>query len=98
MAADAVEETKGNGTTAGGGDISRIVPNVPHVDHTEHDHSVIVTEHGVVDLRGLSPVERMDAIVDVAHPDFRDDLREYRRRALDGGGHIPRSDEFEFWQ
>lgn len=83
-------------TTAGGGEISRIVPNVPHVDHTEHDHSVIVTEHGVADLRGLSPAERMDAIVDVAHPNFRDDLRQYRDRALDGGGHVPTSDDSEF--
>jgi len=85
-------------STASGGDISRIVPNVPHVDHTEHDHSVLVTEHGVADLRGLSPAERMEAVVDIAHPDFRDDLRQYRDRSLDNGGHVPTGDDSEFRQ
>jgi succinyl-CoA:acetate CoA-transferase len=32
------------GSTTADGDISRIVPMVPHVDHTEHDVDVIVTE------------------------------------------------------
>lgn len=83
-------------STAGGGNISRIVPNVPHVDHTEHDHSVIITERGVADLRGLSPTERMNAIVGVAHPDFREDLQRYRDRALEGGGHVPTNADSEF--
>jgi succinyl-CoA:acetate CoA-transferase len=37
------------------GAISCIVPMVSHVDHTEHDVHVIVTEQGVGDLRGLPP-------------------------------------------
>ena len=37
------------------GTISCIVPMVSHVDHTEHDVHVIVTEQGVADLRGLAP-------------------------------------------
>src|SRR5699024_10531992 len=37
------------------GDISSVVPFVPHVDHTEHDVDVIVTEQGYADLRGLAP-------------------------------------------
>jgi len=45
------------------GDISRIVPMVTHVDHTEHDVDVIVTEQGVADLRGTSPVERAERLV-----------------------------------
>lgn len=76
-------------STASDGDISRIVPLVSHVDHTEHDHSVIVTEHGVADLRGQSPGERMESLIEVAHPDFRDSLRSYQVRALDVGGHVP---------
>jgi succinyl-CoA:acetate CoA-transferase len=40
------------------GSISTIVPMVSHVDHTEHDVSVIVTEQGLADLRGLSPRQR----------------------------------------
>lgn len=76
-------------STADGGEISRIVPMVPHVDHTEHDIDVIVTEHGVADLRGLSPIERANHIVNVAHPDYQQELREYRDRAAEYGGNIP---------
>src|ERR1039457_4723203 len=42
-------------STAQKGTISTIVPMVSHVDHTEHDVSVVVTEQGLADLRGLSP-------------------------------------------
>jgi succinyl-CoA:acetate CoA-transferase len=45
-------------STAKNGSISSIVPMVSHVDHTEHDVSVIVTEQGLADLRGLSPKQR----------------------------------------
>ena len=40
-------------STAKGGPISSIVPMVSHVDHTEHDVQVLVTEQGLADLRGL---------------------------------------------
>jgi Acetyl-CoA hydrolase/transferase C-terminal domain len=42
-------------STAKGGSISTIVPMVTHVDHIEHDVQIIVTEHGLADLRGSSP-------------------------------------------
>jgi succinyl-CoA:acetate CoA-transferase len=72
------------------GDISRVVPMVPHVDHTEQDVDVIVTEHGVADLRGTSPRERAALLVEeCAHPDYRQQLREYLDRACDNGGHTP---------
>ena len=45
-------------STAKGGKISSIVPMVSHVDHTEHEVMVLVTEQGYADLRGLSPKER----------------------------------------
>ena len=45
-------------STAKGGAISAIVPMVSHVDHTEHDVQVIVTEQGLADLRGLAPRDR----------------------------------------
>jgi succinyl-CoA:acetate CoA-transferase len=74
-------------TTDGGR--SRIVPMVTHVDHTEHDVDVVVTEHGVADLRGTCPRERAGAIVEeCASPDARADLRDYLERAADGGGHL----------
>ena len=37
------------------GAISCVVPMASHVDHTEHDVQVIVTERGLADLRGLAP-------------------------------------------
>ena len=42
-------------STAKGGAISAIVPQVAHVDHITQDVQVIVTEQGLADLRGLSP-------------------------------------------
>ena len=39
-------------STAKHGAISSIVPMVSHVDHTEHDVHVVVTEQGLADLRG----------------------------------------------
>jgi succinyl-CoA:acetate CoA-transferase len=83
-------------STAGGGDISRIVPLVTHPDHTEHDHSVVVTEYGVADLRGKSPIERMESLIEVAHPEFRGPLQSYYDRALDDGRHIPFDPETAF--
>ncbi|TYL45990.1 acetyl-CoA hydrolase/transferase family protein [Nocardioides sp. BGMRC 2183] len=69
-------------STAKGGAISAIVPMVSHVDHTEHDVQVLVTEQGLADLRGLSPSDRADRVIaSCAHPDFRERLRDYVDRA-----------------
>jgi hypothetical protein len=40
------------------GAISAIVPFASHIDHTEHDTQILVTEQGLADLRGLPPVAR----------------------------------------
>jgi len=70
-------------STAKGGAISAIVPMVSHVDHTEHDVDVVVTEQGLADLRGLAPRDRAPRIIEgCAHPSFRDPLRDYFDRAL----------------
>lgn len=72
------------------GKISSIVPFVSHVDHTEHDVDVIVTEQGYADLRGLAPRQRVELIIEnCAHPLYRDQLREYYREALTRGGQTP---------
>lgn len=79
-------------STAKGGTISTIVPMVSHVDHTEHDTVIIATEQGIADLRGLSPKQRVDRVIDnCAHPDFRPALHDYVARARrDGyGQHTP---------
>ena len=76
-------------STAADGDISRVVPMVSHVDHTEHDVAVVVTEQGVADLRGKSPRERAETIVECcAHPEFRPRLRGYLSSAARAGGHL----------
>nr|WP_295971512.1 acetyl-CoA hydrolase/transferase family protein [uncultured Bacillus sp.] len=75
---------------AKGGNISSIVPFVSHVDHTEHDVDVIVTEQGYADLRGLAPRERVALIIEnCAHPMYRPQLRAYYEEALTRGGQTP---------
>lgn len=64
------------------GAISCIVPMVSHHDHTEHDVMFIVTEQGMADLRGKSPRQRAQLVINnCAHPDYRDMLRDYYDRA-----------------
>jgi succinyl-CoA:acetate CoA-transferase len=77
------------GATAADGDISRIVPMVPHVDHTEHDVDVVITDEGIADLRGLAPAARADALINnCARPRYRGALELYRNESA-GGGHEP---------
>lgn len=73
------------------GKISCIVPMCSHVDHTEHDTQIIVTEQGLADLRGLSPKQRAKVIIDqCAHPDYRPMLHDYFDRArMQGAQHTP---------
>lgn len=59
-------------SVAKGGLISCIVPMVSHVDQTEHDVAVVVTEQGVADLRWKTPNERAELLIEnCAHPDYR---------------------------
>lgn len=75
---------------AKGGDISSIVPMVSHVDHSEHDVDILVTEQGLADLRGLAPRERARAVIDhCVHPLYKDALNDYFSRASAKGGHTP---------
>ena len=75
-------------SVAKGGLISAIVPMVSHQDHSEHDINVIITEQGIADLRGLTPMERAHAIIEnCAHPDYRPLLREYLKIATGGHTH-----------
>lgn len=76
---------------ARGGSVSSIVPFVSHVDHTEHDVMVVVTEQGYADLRGLSPKERAVKIIEnCAHPLYKDKLMDYFQRACkESASHTP---------
>ncbi|MCA1024913.1 succinate CoA transferase [Cytobacillus kochii] len=72
------------------GKVSSIVPFASHIDHTEHDVDVIVTEQGYADLRGLAPRERVELIIEnCAHPLYKDQLRDYYYEALSAGGQTP---------
>ena len=73
------------------GKISAIVPMVSHVDHSEHDVNIIVTEQGVADLRGKSPKERAQAIIEnCVHPDYKNILWDYLK-LTDGKAQTPHS-------
>lgn len=72
------------------GNISSVVPMVSHVDHTEHDTDILVTEQGLADLRGLAPRERAQVIIQhCVHPDYRASILDYFTRACEKGGHTP---------
>ncbi len=72
---------------AKGGAISSVVPFCSHLDHTEHDVDVIVSERGVADLRGLSPKERALVIIDkIASPKYQPLLLDYFNRACEACG------------
>lgn len=77
-------------STAKGGNISSVVPFASHVDHTEHDVDVVVTEQGYADLRGLAPRERAKLIIEnCVHPMYKEQLRNYYEEALTRGGQTP---------
>ena len=65
-------------STAARGKVSRIVPSLKEgagvVTTRGHVHWV-VTEHGAVNLHGRTLRERGEALISVAHPDFRAELR-----------------------
>lgn len=72
-------------STAKDGAISSIVPMVSHHDHSEHSVHVIITEQGIADLRGLSPMERAKTIIEnCAHPDYKQLLWDYLKIASKG--------------
>jgi acyl-CoA hydrolase len=68
--------------TVGGARISRIVPGLPPgstVTTPRHHVQYVVTEYGAVDLSMLGDRARARTLIELAHPDFRDGLREHLR-------------------
>jgi acyl-CoA hydrolase len=58
--------------------LSRITASVPAgatVTSPRHQVDVVVTEYGVAELRGRTMRERAEALVEIAHPEFRPELR-----------------------
>ncbi|WPZ36078.1 acetyl-CoA hydrolase/transferase C-terminal domain-containing protein [Thalassobaculum sp. OXR-137] len=62
--------------TAKGGTVSRIVPQLANTTITDPrvDTQFVVTEYGMADMKGRSLSERAQALIGIAHPDFRDSL------------------------
>lgn len=70
-------------STAKDGTISTIVPILSEgaeVTVPSQDVDAIVTEYGVAELKGRCVRDRMEALVKIAHPNFRDWLREEAQR------------------
>lgn len=64
--------------TAANDKISRIVPHLPlgsAVTTPRHSVQYVVTEYGVAEIWGKSIKERARALIEVAHPKFRDELQ-----------------------
>jgi 4-hydroxybutyrate CoA-transferase len=69
--------------TARGGEISRIVPHlIPGAGVTTNraDVHYVVTEFGVASLFGKTVRQRVNELIHIAHPKFRDELRVYARK------------------
>jgi len=65
--------------TAGRGKVSRIVSALGKgtpVTIPRHLADTVVTEFGIAELRGKTLLQRAEALIAIAHPDFRDQLRE----------------------
>ncbi|HYF80627.1 MAG TPA: acetyl-CoA hydrolase/transferase C-terminal domain-containing protein [Symbiobacteriaceae bacterium] len=66
-------------STAKGGTISTIAPMLAPgsvVTMTRNDLDYVVTEYGVARMRGLSAHDRCANLINIAHPNFRDQLKE----------------------
>ncbi len=71
-----------------GGKISTIVPICSHIDHTEHDSMIFITEQGIADLRGKSPRQKAIEIIEkCVHPDYKQILWDYLK--MGGNAHTP---------
>ncbi|MDR0570030.1 MAG: 4-hydroxybutyrate CoA-transferase [Clostridiales Family XIII bacterium] len=78
-------------STAKNGKVSRICaalkPGTP-VTTTRQDVHYVVTEYGVAQLFGKTISQRAEALVGIAHPDFREELRREFREYCEGAGRI----------
>ena len=70
-------------STAKNDTISRIVPTLSagtHVSTCKNDINYVVSEFGVAQLRGKTAQQRCAALIGIAHPDFRGELREAAKK------------------
>ena len=70
-------------STAKDDTISSIVPTLTpgtHVTTSKNDINYVVTEYGVAQLRGKTAKQRCEALIAIAHPNFRAELREQAKK------------------
>jgi itaconate CoA-transferase len=67
-------------STAKNGRISSIVPRAAMVTDDRMDVEFVATEYGIVNLRGKSTKARAEALIGIAHPNFRDELTSAARK------------------
>jgi len=71
-------------STAAGGKISKIVPLLDEgaaVTTSRNDVEYIITEYGIANLRYQTVRNRARMLINIAHPNFRDELKEaFRKR------------------
>lgn len=70
-------------STAKDNTVSRVVPTLSpgtHVSTSKNDINYVVSEFGVAQLRGKTARQRTEALIAIAHPDFRGELRDAARR------------------
>jgi 4-hydroxybutyrate CoA-transferase len=64
--------------------ISKIVPFIDHgaaVTTSRNDADYIVTEYGIAEMKGKSLQDRARALINIAHPDFKEELKgEFEKR------------------
>jgi acyl-CoA hydrolase len=66
-------------STAKGGSVSTIVPTLAEgaeITVPSQEIDTVVTEYGIAELTGRPVKDRMEALIKIAHPDFRDWIRE----------------------
>lgn len=71
-------------STAAKGKVSRIVATLTPgaaVTTSRNDVDYVVTEYGIAHLKGMAIVDRAKALIEIAHPDFREQLREDFKKA-----------------
>jgi 4-hydroxybutyrate CoA-transferase len=65
-------------STARKGQTSRIVSVLTRgsaVTTTRHDVDYIVTEYGIASMKAKTVKQRMESLINIAHPDFRTEIR-----------------------
>lgn len=70
--------------TAARGKVSRIVPRTAVVTALRTDVDIVVTEYGIAKLHGATQDARVEALIAIAHPDFRTELRRAGRTGSTG--------------